>query len=71
MNSDSSSLKNEIDVWLTTSEAAEFLKIPKGTLRNLTSNGKIPYYKVPGTRLNRYRQSELQELLLLGKKGGV
>lgn len=66
-SNDSSSLKTE---WLTTKEAAEFLKIPVGSLRNLTSNGKVPYYKLTGTRLNRYLRSELQGLLLSGFRGG-
>jgi excisionase family DNA binding protein len=56
--------------WLTTNEAATYLKIPVGSLRNMTSNGHIPYYKLPGTRLNRYRLDDLQGLLLSQKRGG-
>ena len=62
-------MKDETE-WLTTAEAAEFLKVPVATLRNLCSNGKIPYYKSPGTRLNRYSKTELQGLLLAQKRGG-
>jgi excisionase family DNA binding protein len=61
---DPSSLKTE---WLTTSQAADYLGISVGTLRNMTSNGKIPYYKFG--KLNRYRLPELRELLLSGKRG--
>ena len=64
-----SSLINETE-WLTTAEAAEFLRLPIGTFRNLCSNGSIPFYKVPGTRLNRYSKTELQGLLLAQKRGG-
>ena len=53
--------------WLTTPEAAKFLKISEATLRNLTSNGRVPYYK--WQRRNRYRKSELTQLLLSGKRG--
>lgn len=56
--------------WLSTAEAADYLGIPIGSLRNLTSNGKLPYYKVPGTRLNRYLRTELRELLLRERRGG-
>ena len=56
--------------WLNTGEAAAYLGIPVGTLRNLTSNGQIPYYKVPGTRLNRYSVTELRDLLFKNKRGG-
>lgn len=56
--------------WLSTAEAADYLGVPVGSLRNLTSNGKVPYYKVPGTRLNRYLRTELRELLLRERRGG-
>jgi excisionase family DNA binding protein len=54
--------------WLTTKQAADYLGVPVGTLRNMTSNGKVPYYKFG--RLNRYRLSELRRLLLTRKRGG-
>lgn len=63
-----SSLKFEDDI-LTTNEAAIFLKISVGTLRNLTSNGKVPYYKFG--RRNRYFKSELLGLILNKPKGGL
>lgn len=51
--------------WLDSAEAAEFLGISIGTLRNLTSNGHVPYYKFRSR--NRYKASELN--LLIIKKG--
>lgn len=60
-----SSLKTE-DL-LTTEEAASFLKISVGTLRNLTSNGHIPYYKFG--RRNRYILDDLRKLILSNKRG--
>lgn len=59
------SLTNE---WITTDEAAAYLKISVGALRNFTSNGKIPYYKFG--RRNRYRIGDLRELLSKNKRGG-
>lgn len=53
---------------LTSIEAADFLRVSVGTLRNLTSNGKIPYYKFAGRR-NRYLKSELTKLLMSQPKG--
>ena len=47
---------------LSTKEAAAFLKIAEGSLRNLCSNGKVPFYKWFGS--NRYLKSELISLLL-------
>lgn len=54
--------------WLDSASAAEYLRISVGTLRNLTSSGQVPYYKFG--RRNRYRVSDLRNLLL-GQKRGV
>lgn len=56
-------------VWVSTSEAAAYLGIPVGSLRNLTSNGKIPYCKLG--RLNRYLLSDLDRVLLENRQGGI
>ena len=53
--------------WLTSSEAAEYLGISIARLMNLTSNGKVPYYKLG--RSNRYLLSELNALLMSQPKG--
>ncbi len=63
---ESCSLKTE--KMMSTREAADFLGIPVGSLRNLTSQGKIPYYKLG--RRNRYSRNELTQLLLSNKRGG-
>jgi excisionase family DNA binding protein len=56
------------DKWLTTEEAAEYLRISPKSLLNEASNGNIPHYKFG--RRNRYLLSELKKLLL-GKPRGV
>ncbi|MEY3903769.1 MAG: hypothetical protein RL189_3075 [Pseudomonadota bacterium] len=56
-----------VDEWLTSDEAAAFLKISTATLRNLTSSGKIPFYKFG--RRNRYSKRELKNMLLSNRKG--
>lgn len=53
--------------WLTTEEAAEYLKISVPSLRNMTSNGQVPFYKL--ARRNRYLKAELREMLLKQKRG--
>jgi len=60
------SLKIE-EEWLTTEEAANYLRLSRQTLLNMTSNGQIPYYKLG--RSNRYLRSELKRLLLAHSKG--
>jgi excisionase family DNA binding protein len=61
-----SSLKTE--KMMSTEETAEFLGITVGSLRNMTSQGKLPYYKLG--RRNRYSRNELIQLLLKNKRGG-
>jgi excisionase family DNA binding protein len=53
--------------WLTSEQAAKYLKISVPTLWNLTSNGKIPFHKFG--RRNRYFLTELRELLFSQKRG--
>lgn len=57
----------ENEKWFDTEEAAEFLKVSPGCLRNMTSNGQVPFYKL-GKR-NRYLKRELHDLLLSKKRG--
>ncbi|MEK2643889.1 helix-turn-helix domain-containing protein [Bdellovibrio sp. BCCA] len=62
-----SSLKTEEAEWLTSKEAADYLRISEGTLRNMASNGRVPYVKLG--RSNRYSRSQLNQLLLSNKRG--
>lgn len=66
-NTKSSSFTIEYKEFLTTSEAAEYLSISTSRLFNLISMGKMPYFKLG--RSNRYKKSELRELLLSQPKG--
>ncbi len=54
--------------WMNSDEAANYLRIPIGTLRNKTSVGEIPYAKLG--RSNRYFRDDLRNLLFSQKKGG-
>ncbi len=53
--------------WLDSPAAARFLGISVGSLRNMTSNGQIPYSKLG--RRNRYRTEDLRQLLTKEKRG--
>jgi excisionase family DNA binding protein len=64
---ESSSLKTEYREWLTSAEAAHYLGIGKPQLMNLTSCGRVPYFKFG--RSNRYLISELRELLMSQPRG--
>lgn len=56
-----------LTIWLDGKEAARFLKVSQQMLWNLTSNGRVPYYKLG--RSNRYKLDELEALLLKNKRG--
>lgn len=62
-----SSLETESDTWFTSPEAAMFLGISVQALLNKVSGGKVPFYKFG--RRNRYKKSELEELLSQNRKG--
>ena len=55
--------------WMTTEEAADYLRVSVGALRNMTSSGLVPFHKL-GDR-NRYMFTELRDLLLKQKRGGI
>jgi excisionase family DNA binding protein len=62
-HSGSLSIKNnKAEAWLTTQQAADYLGISVGSLRNRVSCGEIPRRKLG--RLNRYLRSELDALLV-------
>lgn len=64
---ESSKLMDLSVCWLNTNEAAAYLRISPASLRNSTSNGKVPYYKYG--RLNRYLKSDLDKILFSQKRG--
>lgn len=55
------------DRWLTSKEAADYLRVSVKTLMNMVSNGEIPYSKLG--RRNRYRLADLRSLLLKERRG--
>jgi excisionase family DNA binding protein len=61
------SLKIEESDWLTVPEAARYLHMPEGSLRNRISDGRIPSYKPAGRVL--VRKSELETLALSTRRG--
>jgi excisionase family DNA binding protein len=55
--------------WLTSYEASKYLGISSSQLTNKASNGLVPHYKFGN--LNRYKKSELNELLGQKQRGGI
>jgi excisionase family DNA binding protein len=62
------SLKIEDEIeWLTTNEAAAYMRLSVGSFRNMVSDGHIPHFKLG--RRNRYKRSELRNLLSSEARG--
>lgn len=51
--------------WLTTEQAASYLSVSPGTLRNWRSSGAGPSYHVVG-RIVRYHRDDLDAFLMEG-----
>lgn len=68
LTTDACSLKTEPE-WLTTEEAAQYLRVTAQSVLDMTSRGKITYYKFFGR--NRYRLDDLRKMLLTNKRGGI
>lgn len=47
-------------------QIADYLQVSKKTIQNWTTNGIIPFEKLPGTKEVRYRKSEIDALLKSG-----
>ena len=54
--------------WLTTKEAAEYLRITVGSMKNLVYRGRVTPRKLG--RLNRFKRSDLDKLLETSIQGG-
>jgi len=67
LNKDKEKLFFENLIWLTTKEAAEYLRISVGSLKNLIYRRKIIPRKLG--RLNRFKKSDLDRLLELSTGG--
>lgn len=54
--------------WLSPDETAQYLGISINTLYKYVNEGKIPYKKIPGSNLLRFRKQSLDLWLETGKK---
>lgn len=53
-------------VWMTTTEAQEYLRISKTTLYECMHDGRLPFYYIKGTRQRRIKKSDLDGLMTIG-----
>ena len=58
-------------VWMTVSEAQDYLKLSKTTLYDCMKDGRLPFYYVKGTRQRRIRRDDLDKLMIAGDPSSV
>jgi len=49
--------------WMTTKEAADYLRLKPETLRGMAVRGLVPAHTLPGTRTKRFHRDELDAAL--------
>jgi excisionase family DNA binding protein len=57
--------------WLTTEEAAAYLKVSRKTLFNYMRDGRLPWYSIPAGRGRRIQREDLDKLLQRGRPNDV
>ena len=71
MNADTAIILDEIKTalaraaspWMTTKEAAAYLKVTEETIRNLRYKGKLKAYRITSTDLPRFKRADIDKLL--------
>jgi len=53
-------------IWLSVTEACEYLGVSKVTLYAYMKDKRLPYYYLAGTRQRRVKQADLDALLVPG-----
>lgn len=49
--------------YMTVEQVAEYLQISVTSVRRFKRQGKIKGYRIPGTRLMRYRRNEIERVM--------
>jgi len=57
-----------ITEWMTIKEAMAYLKVCRRTIYNLCDSGKLPFYTLGEGGTRRFKRSDLDHLLVPGKK---
>jgi excisionase family DNA binding protein len=53
--------------WLNVSEAADLIGVTKHTIYAYVSQRRVPFYKIPGSQMLKFRVSDLNAWLESGK----
>ncbi|MEM7127026.1 MAG: helix-turn-helix domain-containing protein [Chloroflexota bacterium] len=50
--------------WLTLSQAETYLQVSRRTVYRLMEEGRLPYFRISGTRQRRFQKSDLDKLMI-------
>jgi excisionase family DNA binding protein len=64
-------MKKDEDTILDAAEVGELLCLKTSTVYRLAQDGRIPCYKLPGTRLLRFSKKAVLDWMRSGEKGGT
>lgn len=53
--------------WLSVKEVAEYLGLKPATIYQYVAERRIPYHKVPGSQLVKFKASEVDEWMARGR----
>lgn len=53
--------------WLTTNEAAQYLRVHRTTIYDLCDRGALPFYEITTGRGRRFKREDLDSLLKPGQ----
>lgn len=53
----------DASIYFTVMEACAYLRVSKTTLYDLMSDGRLPFYRIKGTRKRRIKRSDLDALI--------
>lgn len=57
------------DKWMTTGEAAQFLRTTTGAIRTLVYRRRLPVHRHPGGRRLLFKRADLDRLIETTRKG--
>lgn len=58
--------EHEFAAYYTITEACAYLRVSKSTLYDLMADGRLPFFRIKGTRKRRFKRTDLDALIEQG-----
>jgi excisionase family DNA binding protein len=59
----------QADPWMSVDQASSYLSVARATIYKWVHEGRVPHHKIPGSGLVRFRASELDQWIEIGRDG--